>query len=570
MRLQRPLVLLAALVTLGSGLVNLISLIGPSLAERMEILKDVFPVEFIHLSKFIILVSGFALIISAFNIYRRKRRAFIVVISLAAASVLFHLTKGLDYEEATVSLVLLLALVATRKEFTVKSSLLGSRPAWLRFCIALAVTLAYGTAGFWFIEEHDFHINFHTGEAFVETLKYLAFLGDPNLVPYTHYARFFIRSLYVLSGTFIFYSLFLIFRPAVYRYRARIKDRLVAKSIVEHYGRSAMDFFKYWPDKSYFFSDSGKSFIAYSVGRNFAVALADPVGPEEEMEAVIRDFCDFCRENDWRVGFHQTLPDFLPLYEKLGFRKLKLGDDAVTDLTQFSLEGRERKSLRHTVNKLEESGLRTVLFEPPLSPEVLAQLEEVSDEWLRLSRHRERRFTQGRFERDYLRDSPVFAARDDIGVILAFVNLIPSYRQGEATIDLMRRRHDAPNGIMDFVFVKLFMQLKEQGYTLFNLGMAPMAGFSENEIATSEEKAIHYFFQHMRFLFSYKGLHRYKAKYATIWEPRYAIYRHPLDLPRMALAIARVSEYRNRRDVKLTGFIHAARQSWPAEPNLDV
>jgi phosphatidylglycerol lysyltransferase len=356
----------------------------------------------------------------------------------------------------------------------------------------------------------------------------------------------------------------------VYRYRARIKDRLVAKSIVEHYGRSALDFFKYWPDKSYFFSDSGNSFIAYSVGRNFAVALADPVGPEEEMETILRDFGEFCRENDWRVGFHQTLPDFLPLYEKLGFRKLKLGDDAIADLTTFSLDGKEKKSLRHTVNKLEESGLKTYLYEPPLPQDILSQLEEVSDEWLHLSGHRERRFTLGKFDREYIRNSPVFLARDEIGVILAFVNLIPSYRQGEATIDLMRRRHDAPNGIMDFIFVNLFARLKEQGYTRFNLGMAPMSGFSAEEQASREEKAIHFFFQRMRFLFNYKGLMQYKAKYAALWEPRYAIYRHPLDLPRMALALSRVSEYRSRRDVKLTGFIHAARQSWPAESTLDA
>lgn len=545
------MVVVAALMTLGSGIVNLISLIGPSLANRVEVLKEIFPLEFLHLSKLIILIIGFVLIISAINVYRRKRRAFLIVTLLACASIVFHLTKGLDYEEATVSAVLLLTLFIARKEFTVKSRLMGYRPALIRFIIAFAVALAYGTAGFWFIEMKDFKVNFHWNQALAETLKYLALAGDPDLVPYTHYAHFFIRSMYVMSGTFILYTLYLLFRPVAYRYRARTHDRLVAREIVEKYGRSAMDFFKYWPDKSYFFSASGRSFIAYSVGRNFAVALADPVGPEEEMAEVISDFVDFCRDNDWGVGFHQTLPDFLPVYEKLGFRKLKIGDEAITELAMFSLEGKDRKSLRHTINKLEESGVRAVYYAPPIPDEVLSQLESVSEQWLRLSGHRERRFTLGRFEHGYVRNTPVFAAVDTQGNVLAFINLIPSYRQGEATCDLMRRRAGSPNGVMDLLFVRLLQHLKEQGYRYFSLGMAPMSGFRPEEAATPEEKAVHFFFQHMRFLFSYKGLMHYKSKFATTWEPRYVIYRNPLDLPRLALAIARVSEDPHRRKAKV-------------------
>jgi lysylphosphatidylglycerol synthetase-like protein (DUF2156 family) len=48
--------------------------------------------------------------------------------------------------------------------------------------------------------------------------------------------------------------------------------------------------------------------------------------------------------------------------------------------------------------------------------------------------------------------------------------------------------------------------------------------------------------QQLHFLFSYHGLLHYKAKFATIWEPRYTIYRHVLNLPRVARAIAAVSE----------------------------
>ena len=61
--------------------------------------------------------------------------------------------------------------------------------------------------------------------------------------------------------------------------------------------------------------------------------------------------------------------------------------------------------------------------------------------------------------------------------MLAFVNIIPSPRKGEATIDLMRQRAVVPNGIMDHLFVRLFQDEREKGFTRFNLGLAPMSGF---------------------------------------------------------------------------------------------
>ena len=142
----------------------------------------------------------------------------------------------------------------------------------------------------------------------------------------------------------------------------------------------------------------------------------------------------------------------------------------------------------------------------------------------------------------YVRSTPVLSAEDGQGKVLAFVNLIPSYRRGESTIDLMRRRTEAPNGIMDYVFVKLFLLKKGQGLERFNLGMAPMAGFQEQEEASPEERAIHAFFQQLNFLFSFKGLLAYKAKFASSWEPRYVVYRSALDLPRLVWALSKVSE----------------------------
>jgi phosphatidylglycerol lysyltransferase len=78
--------------------------------------------------------------------------------------------------------------------------------------------------------------------------------------------------------------------------------------------------------------------------------------------------------------------------------------------------------------------------------------------------------------------------------------------------------------------------------------MAPMTGFGEREQATVEERAIHGLFQQLDFLFSFRGLHHYKAKFATSWEPRYLVYRNVLELPRTAFALRRLSEIRDENE----------------------
>ena len=541
---RRLLVWGTTLATLGSGLINLFSVMGPSLASRHRILREFFPLEFLRISRSITLLIGFALVISSINIYRRKRRAYYAVLALSGASVLFHITKGLDYEGAASSAVLMALLWGTRKTFTVRSGVPDWESGIVRLGVAFLSALVYGVAGFWFLDPREFGINFTMVDSIHRTLHILTLVGDPQIVPRTRHALWFVDSLYLTTFTAVVYSGFALFRPAIYRFRIHPHEQVQARAIVGEYGRCSQDYFKTWPDKSFFFSASEKCVLAYRVAGNFAVALGDPVGPAEEMEGILREFKIFCHENDWGMGFHQALPDLLPVYHRLGFKTLKIGDQAIVDLASFSLEGKGMKPARNAITKLDKSGVQIARYEPPVPDDVIEQLYEVSEEWLQIPGRRERQFTLGRFDPDYLRSTPVTVAREQSGKIVAFVNEIGALRREEVALDLMRRRTEAPNGIMDYLFVKVLLASKERGFKRFDLGMAPMSGFQEKEEASQQERAVHAFFQQLNFLFSYKGLRAYKAKFASVWEPRYAVYRNVLDLPRLAIALGKVSAIR--------------------------
>src|SRR5690348_9319982 len=71
---------------------------------------------------------------------RRKQRAWLLAVALVIASAIAHLAKGLDFEEATVHLVLLVALLRSRRHFVAPGDPATLVPL-LQVSMALAVAV---------------------------------------------------------------------------------------------------------------------------------------------------------------------------------------------------------------------------------------------------------------------------------------------------------------------------------------------------------------------------------------------------------------------------------------------
>ena len=488
------------------------------------------------------MVVGLALIVVSIGLSQQKRSAWLAAIGLTALSIGLELPSAALGGNLLAPAALLGLLLSLRGSYRVRSAPPSLKEGGLRITLAVAAAYAYGAIGFWLLNPAEFHQNFRWRHALQQASLFLTFIGDRSTVPHTAYARWFLGSLESLSAAVLVLAGLILFRPVAYRLHRRVQELETAMALVERYGRSVQDYFKVWPDKSFFFHPTGEAFLAYRVGRRFAIVLGDPVGPRELLPGMVSLFEDFCRTNGWRVAFHQALPEFLSEYEALGFRRIKVGDEAIVDVRGFSLAGPARKQLRNTVTKLDRLGVRTEWKSAPLGIETIEEARAISQEWLQLPGNRERQFTLGWFDAATLRQTPLLVARDAQGRMLGFVNVVASYRAGEVTVDLMRRGSAAPNGLMDYLFVKLIEEAGHRGFDRVNLGMAPMAGFQTGEAAGRMERAIHTFFQNHDAGFRFHGLKEWKAKFATGWEPRYAVYRRTVDLPALGLALARVSE----------------------------
>src|SRR5262249_3066364 len=107
-------------------------------------------------------------------------------------------------------------------------------------------------------------------------------------------------------------------------------------------------------DKSILFNADQSAFLMFaSEGRSWVV-LGDPVATDNAAEKLAWEFREPCDEGGRWPVFYEVETSRLPLYIDLGLSILKLGEEARVPLTDFSLEGRNRKSLRHACTRVEE------------------------------------------------------------------------------------------------------------------------------------------------------------------------------------------------------------------------
>ena len=70
-----------------------------------------------------------------------------------------------------------------------------------------------------------------------------------------------------------------------------------------------------------------------------------------------------------------------------------------------------------------------------------------------------------------------------------------------------------------------FEYSKENGYEFFNLGLVPLAEVGESKYSFIREKIAYQIFINGNFIYSFKGLKKFKDKYASDWNEKYIAYK---------------------------------------------
>ena len=531
--------LIPSFLLLASGIINILSVLTPALPPRLAMVNDLLPAGMINVSNFGVLVFGIIISLMSVYLFMGSRNAWKIALVLTFISAFGHLFKGLDYEEAIVSMVAFLSLVYTRKFYFIRHDISLQMKGVRQFLLVMVVVVVLGIAGFYLVDMIHFRKDLSLGES-VRSFLY-AIIGRDLYVPQTKFAHEFLFTTRFVMAAMLVYLVWMFLTPAKKRAGEQSDDMDRARELVKDFGHSRMDYFKTYFDKYLFFNKEKSGFLSYKLADNYAVVLEDPVCLEDRGKpTLIREFSDYCRESGLGLFFYRVPGSSLGMYREEGFQTLLIGQEAVVHPADFSLAGGSKQSLRNSLNKISKAGYEAKINEPPLKDGLLQKLQSVSDNWLKEHKSKEIGFTQGVFDRAELKNQVVITVENPEEEVIAFANLIDTHTNKEGTYDLIRKTHNAPNGVDEFMLIRIFEYFRDKGYDSVHLGMAPLSGFKKGN--SVQERAVYFTVEYIRRNTRFGGLWHFKEKFDPEWEDTFMAYESVYDLLRFPVVLNKVSK----------------------------
>jgi phosphatidylglycerol lysyltransferase len=500
-----------------SGAVLIFSGSIPVVDWHLVWLKDFIPLPVIEISHFLASLVGVGLLFLAWGIQRRLDGAYLLTIILLASGIVLSLLKGLEYREALVLFGMLMVLLPSRHHFYRKASLISQRftAGWIAAIIfVLLCSVWLGIFSYKHIEYSN------------ELWWRFALFGK---------ASRFLRATVGAVGAALLFGLMKLLRPAAAKpLPPNIDDLKNAHSIIQGspgtYANLAL-----LGDKGLLFNDDRTAFLMYGIEGRSWVALGDPVGPEKDLREMVWRFHDMADRYDGWTVFYEVYGQNIDIYLDLGLTLLKIGEEARIPLETSPLE--RSKNLRHLHHRVERKGCIFKIVSPAEIHPVLPELKKISDAWLESKNTREKRFSLGFFDEEYLKNFPIGMVEQDKRIV-AFCNVFCGAGKEELSADLMRHLPDAPNGVMDYLFIELMRWGKEEGYRWFNMGLAPLFGLENQTSAVFWSHLGSLVYHYGEHFYNFQGLREYKEKFGPVWKPKYLASPRGLKLPRILTNIA--------------------------------
>jgi lysyl-tRNA synthetase class 2 len=524
-----PLPLLTALAAAAIAIVDLASALTPNISWRGHLLLRLEGVQELMVFHALAVPVAVVLLISAYYLYRRRRRAVQLAVALLVALAVFNLFKGFDFEEAIGDAAVAALLWWGRASFHVKHEPLSRQSSLLRAPVVAAAGLAASFAVVTVAAGHA-----AAGTRIRETAAFLLWQPGP-IVFHDELGRLDL-AVGLLGIITLAAVAYLIFRPlAAPRDLPDPRARAQARELVEAHGTDTLAYFKLRPDTHYLFTPDERAFLGYRIESRVIVVAGEPVGPVDALPQLIAQLVEFAEVRGLRIAAMGVGTNTKPLFEQAGLHGLYLGDEAIVETNSFSLEGRAIRKVRQSVSRLEKAGYHADLTPiASLSEAQLAEIRTCAQLWL-----------EGRSEHGFSmaldppqahhNDTVVCLARDGDGALCGLLHFVPTYGRPATSLSIMRRANDTPNGLTEFMIVNAIQQLRNRGITEVSLNFAAFARLLHSPRGPFE-RLLKQLLTRADTYFQIERLYRFNAKFTPRWEARYLMHEGALTLPRTALA----------------------------------
>jgi len=542
------------ILTGSAGLANMLVYVLPR--PSWDVLLGEWPADIHHGVHNLLVVVGFFLVMISYGITRGKRQAWLATTLLLLLSALLYTLSGGPVFASIVMLSLVFLLICFDQHFHAKSDPPTLRRGYIALVAGLGIVTLYSIGSLLALYNDFESLIDRAGPLDV----FLGLLTRKYLPQLTHGtpAFFLGHVLPLLCLSAVFYGIAQILRPVAAVLLPDEQEREAAAALTRCYGTNSISYFALDAGKSYFFSDSGKSFMSYVLVGDVAVVAGDPIGPPEEMSSILLQFISYCHEQDWTTVFWQVRDSYKELYHEAGMHLLKIGEDPIIDTGKFTLCGKAMANLRTSARHAEKEGLHIVVYRGQVrDAEQLAQMEQISREWLAGKGGAEMGFSMGRFDVHGDEEQVYAVAVDADNKVYGFVSFVPIYGRKGWGIDLMRRSSRVPSGTMELLIVRSIEYLKAGGAEVVSLGLAPMSNINLGD-ETFLEYGIDLLSNFVGDLSKKASLSNFKKKFQPTWESRYLVYSSSLKLPKAGWALYRA----HQQDVSVHNVVCKALRKW--------
>lgn len=365
-----------------------------------------------------------------------------------------------------VPLLIAAALLFNRRHFAVDADpALGRRALVIVPTVFAAFVAVYIFA--WFAEGNDKH---RAGLLSLATTLPRMFLPYPFSFKYSVsvHPRGYWSSLIFSYGGAAFWlicliSVLVIFTKRRLWDRRADNDRSLARDLVLQ-GGGSLSWMALWPNNRYWFNSSGTVGIAYQLRHGVALTAGGPFGKEQDFTEAAREFTRYCAEQSLTPCWYSVADGHWAGLSSLGFKRVGVAQETVLPLAGIDFRGKEWQNVRTAMNRAKKLGITAHWgVYSGLSAGLRSQVHEISARWAATRSLPEMGFTLGGVEQ--LKDDHVLLclAVDGEGAVLGVTSWLPVFRDGELvsrTLDLMRRRDDCFNGVMEFLIASAVLHFK--------------------------------------------------------------------------------------------------------------
>jgi lysyl-tRNA synthetase, class II len=541
---RRWVPLIAGLLTLLLGLAYIIEgfrtrVLYSHLTHPLHKLTEIAPGLLSIVPRVADVIIGLMLLMLSHGLRRRKRRAWEGVVLLLGLSVVTHAVQpGRHFVTVAITLAVIVVLWCFRKEFYAVGD---PRTRWRAVWALGGLAVADVVIGLLYISlTHGLAASYTLGQR-LQSVVY-SIVGFSGPVHFTGETRGDVFS-FLMGGLGLFTLIvvvYLFLRPARREGRPGDPDAGQIRELLDKYGeRDSLGYFTLRTDKSIIWSPTGKSCIGYRALSGVMLASGDPIGDPEAWPGAIHAFLDEAARHAW-------VPAVLGCGElgaktwcrEGGLTALELGDEAIVNVADFTLQGRSMKNVRQMVTRVGRHGYVAEVRRIGDVPRAeIERMNRQADSWRGSPTERGFSMALGRVGSCGDEDCVIATATED-GVLRAILHFVPWGPDG-LSLDLMRRDRAAQPGLNDFLIVETIKKAHDLGVKRISLNFAMFRAALERGERIGAGPVLRAWRGILVFLsrwFQIESLYKFNAKFCPEWVPRFFVYTGTRDIPRIGMA----------------------------------